>query len=58
VKIKINYGDTESLGSSVERMEILSAILTGRYFQVEIEITDPSAAVNALVQNFTMKFCQ
>jgi len=55
---KLNYGDTSALGSTVERQEILSAIVSGRYFQVEISITDPGAAVNALVEHFTLKFCQ
>ncbi|HQP29942.1 MAG TPA: phage tail protein [Deltaproteobacteria bacterium] len=58
IAIKLNYGDTSALGSTVERQEILSAIVSGRYFQVEISITDPGAAVNALVEHFTLKFCQ
>ncbi|MEW6670235.1 MAG: phage tail protein [Thermodesulfobacteriota bacterium] len=58
VKIKLRYGETSPPTSVVERMEILSAIVTGRYFQVEIIIIDPSAAVNALVKAFSLKFCQ
>ncbi|MBW2024366.1 MAG: hypothetical protein JRH08_00735 [Deltaproteobacteria bacterium] len=58
VKIKLKYGETNPPTNEVEKMEILSAIVTGRYFQVEIEITDPSDAVNVLVEHFTLKFCQ
>jgi len=58
VRIKLKYGDTSPPTNEVERMEILYAIVTGRYFQVEIQITDPSEAVNALVEHFTLKFCQ
>ena len=42
----------------LEKLEILSAIVTGRYFQVEISITDPSVEVHAMVGDFTLKFCQ
>lgn len=58
VKMNVLYGDASPPTNRVEQLEILSAIVTGRYFQVEIEITDPSDAVNALVENFTLKFCQ
>ena len=58
VTMKLKYGETSPPTNEVEKMEILSAIVTGRYFQLEITITDPSDAVNALVENFTMKFCQ
>ena len=58
VSIKLKYGETSPPTSEVEKLEILSAIVTGRYFQVEITITDPSEAVNALVEHFTLKFCQ
>jgi hypothetical protein len=58
VRMRIRYGETSSLGLMVERQEILTAIIEGRYFQVEIEITDPADTTNALVQNFTLKLCQ
>ncbi len=58
VKMKLWYGDTNPPTNVVERMEILSAIVQGRYFQVEIEITDPTLTVNALVEHFTLKLCQ
>jgi hypothetical protein len=41
-----------------ERMEILSAIITAKFVQIYISIEDPSAAVNALVQNYTIKMYQ
>jgi len=58
VSMRVYYGDALPLSLYVDRMEILSAILTARYFRVEITILDPSAAINALVENFTLKFCQ
>ena len=58
VEMTLLYGDTSPPTSSVGRLEILSAIATGRYFQVQIDITDPSDQVNALVEDFTIKYCQ
>lgn len=58
VKMKLWYGDTNPPTNVVERMEILSAIVQGRYFQVEIEINDPTLTVNALVEHYTLKLCQ
>jgi len=58
VAMTLKYGDTSPPTSEVGKMEILSAIATGRYFQMEITITDPNVNVNALVENFTLKFCQ
>jgi len=58
VAMKLKYGDTSPPTSEVRKLEILSAIATGRYFQMEITITDPNINVNALVENFTLKFCQ
>jgi len=58
VQIKLLYGETSPPANEVEKLEILSCIVTARYFQVKIIITDPSDAVNALVEHFTLKFCQ
>jgi hypothetical protein len=58
VKMRLKYGDTSPPSNIVEKLEILTAIVTGRYFQVEIEITDPSDEIAALVENFSLKFCQ
>lgn len=58
VEIAMLYGETSPPTSRVEKLEILSAIVTGRYFQVEITITDPSPEVHAMVEEFTLKFCQ
>lgn len=58
IKMRLNYGDTLPLTNTVEKLEILSAIVTGRYYQVEIEITDPTSEINAYVGAFTLKFCQ
>lgn len=37
------------------KAEILSAIVTARYFKVGIEITDPIDGINAKVEHFTLK---
>jgi len=58
IRMTLNYGDTNPPANSVGKMEILSTVVTGRYFQVEIEITDPNDEVNAYVENFSLKFCQ
>jgi len=57
VSISLLYGDTSPPTNEVARMEILSTIATGRYFQLKFRITDPSPQVNAL-GNMTLKFCQ
>lgn len=59
VHMKLYWGDTSgNLTNSAGKMEILSAIVTGRYFQWEITLRDPSDAVEVLVENFAAKFCQ
>jgi hypothetical protein len=58
VKMKLKYGDTTPPSNEVEKLEVLSAIVTARYYQFEIEIIDPSPEINALVQNYTAKWCQ
>lgn len=58
VSIKLKYGDTSPPANEVGMLEILSAIVTGRYFQVEIDINDPTLQINALIEHFTLKFCQ
>jgi hypothetical protein len=58
VNIRLYYGDTNPPTNYVDRLEILSAIVTARYFQIEITITDPNNQVNALVDSFELKFCQ
>jgi hypothetical protein len=56
VSMKMYYGDTSPPTSEVERMEVLSTVVSGRYFQIEITITDPQINVNALVENFALNF--
>jgi hypothetical protein len=58
VRIKLKYGAASPPTSYVEKQEIVSCIVTGRYFQVEIVITDPGSEINALVKEFALKFCQ
>jgi hypothetical protein len=57
VAMRLNYGVSAVTESTVEKMELCTTEVTGRYFQVEIEITDPSAEVYVLVKDFTLKFC-
>lgn len=57
VKMKVSYGETTSLGNVAERQEVLAAFATGRYFQIEIIITDPIPEVEVLVENLTLKWC-
>jgi hypothetical protein len=57
VQIDVLHGATSPPTTTAKRMEILSAILTARYYRVEITITDPSPEVNAMVQNYSLKFC-
>jgi hypothetical protein len=58
VEIPLLYGDSSPPTNEVKKMEILGTVVTGRYFQVKITITDPSAAINALVEAFSLRFCQ
>jgi len=58
VSIKLLYGDASPPTGEVERMEILSTIVTGRYFQIEITITDPSTQINAMVNDFVLYYLQ
>ena len=59
VHIKVYWGDISgTLSNSAEKLEILSTVVTGRYYQFEITIRDPSSAVEILVENFTAKYCQ
>ena len=58
ISITLKYGATSPPTSEIKMMEILSAIVIGRYFQVEITITDPSDPITSLVENFELKLCQ
>ena len=58
VKMAVNYGDAAVTENTVNKIELMTAIISGRYFQLEIEITDPSTATNALVEHFELKFAQ
>jgi hypothetical protein len=58
VEMTLKYGESSPPTNEIEKLEILSAVATGRYFQVVITITDPNDEIHALVENFTLKFCQ
>ena len=58
VSIRLYYGETSPPTNYVDKMEILSAILTNaRYFQVKITITDPSLEIYAYVEKFYLRLC-
>ncbi|MDA3834920.1 MAG: phage tail protein [Spirochaetales bacterium] len=56
IKMALLYGETSPPTFRAEKMEILSTVVTARYFQLEIEITDPIAGMNALVEAVQLKF--
>jgi hypothetical protein len=57
VEMKIKAGTSSGVYTSfIEKAEILSGIVTGRYFQIEIKITDPNLNVYALVENCTLQY--
>ena len=59
VTMRVYYGPTSPPTNYVDRMEILSAIVTNaRYLQAEITITDPGLEVFAYVEEFHLRFCQ
>ena len=58
VTMRLYYGETSPPTSYVDKMEILSAIVTARYFQVQININDPVGEVYAYVEEFSLRFCQ
>jgi len=53
----LKHGDASPPANDVDKFEILSTIVTARYYQVEITITDPSINLNALVEAPVVKFC-
>lgn len=58
VSISLLYGDASPPTNEVEKLEIMSCIVTGRYFQVKITIDDPAPDTYALVGKPTIKFAQ
>ena len=59
VTMRIYYGQTSPPTNYVDKMEILSAIVTNaRYLQVQITITDPGLEIYAYVEKFYLRFCQ
>jgi hypothetical protein len=55
IRMKLNYGNTTALGSTIERLEILSGLVTGRYFKSVISIIDPQPSIYGIVQLPTLK---
>ncbi len=58
VEMTLLYGDADPPTNEVNRMELMSTIVTARYYRVKITITDPALTINAIVNDFTLKFCQ
>ena len=59
VTMRVYYGAASPPTNYIDKMEILSAIVTDtRYLQVRITITDPGPEVYAYVEEFYLRFCQ
>jgi hypothetical protein len=58
VEMTLDYGTASPPVNSVSRLEILAVIVTGRYYQLRIEITDPQSQVFAYVEGPNLKFAQ
>lgn len=54
IEMALIYGETTPPTSRAEKMEILSTVVTARYYQLEINITDPIAGMNALVEEVSI----
>lgn len=58
VRMTLRWGDTSGeLVNEAPRMEILSTMVNGRFFQLQIDIEDPSYGVYAMVGDYTIKLC-
>lgn len=57
VTMTLHYGTGATPTDTVEKLEILSAIVTAKSYQLEINITDPSSSITALIENFELNFC-
>lgn len=58
LRMTLFYGDDNPPVHQVGRMEILNAVVTGRYFQIQVEITDPAPEIYTLLEELQLKFCQ
>ncbi|GAF72362.1 unnamed protein product, partial [marine sediment metagenome] len=59
VSMKMIWGSgPTSMDYEADRMEILSTILRAKFVQFYVRIEDPSAAVNALIENYVIKMYQ
>ena len=58
IPMRLHYGSASVAEHVIEKMELMTALAEGRYFQFEIEINDPSIATEALLGEYEMKFCQ
>ena len=58
VPMTLKYGTTIPLTSEVDKLEIVAVTITGRYYQLQIGITDPQLNVYAQAEAPILKFCQ
>jgi hypothetical protein len=58
VRMTLLHDTSSPPANETERLEILSCIETARYYQLEVEITDPNSGMYAMVENYDLKFCQ
>lgn len=58
VEMILNYGTASPPTSQMKKLEIMAAVLTTRYYQLKITITDPQLQVYAYVEGPNIKFAQ
>ena len=59
VEMRLYYGQTSPPTNYLDKMEILSGIVTNaRYFRVRITITDPNPEIYAYVEKYYLRLCQ
>jgi len=57
IRMQINYGPTTALGYTADRAEIMCAVVSGRYFQVETCVTDPDPTIYGMVRSPAIVLC-
>ena len=58
VEMECDYGLYAVSESTLFKLEILAGIVTGRYYQLKVNLTDPQSEVYALVEGPNLKFAQ
>jgi hypothetical protein len=58
VPMTLKFGTTTPPTSEIDKLEIVAVTITGRYYQLQIGITDPQLNVYAQAEAPILKFCQ